>query len=111
MSNIPAGPTTAGLAFRVTLLGHEAEAYEGVYALLDAQYPVVHVFSADAQTHYLTIPLASALIEWQDPTALQPLPRLPAFGPGAFDRLGEHVQRMAEGMGRAFGPGFPPQTP
>lgn len=111
MSSVPASPTTAGQAFRVTIMGQEAEAYERVYVQLDAQFPVVHVFSTDAQTHYLTIPLASALIEWEDPAPLQPFPRLPAYGPGAFERFGEHAQRIAEGVGRAFGHGSPHQNP
>ena len=101
MSNDTApSPTTAGPAFRVTLMGAQhAEAYEGVYADLDAQHGVVHVFSSDRQVHYLTIPLGSALIEWQDPAMLQPQPRLPAFGPGAFHRIGEQMQQMFEGFG------------
>ncbi len=96
--------TTAGPAFRVTILGPEqSEAYEQVYARLDSAHQVVHVFSADGQTHYLSIPIGSALIEWKDAAALQPRPRIPPYGPGAFESLGEQMQRMMEGMGRAFG--------
>ena len=106
MNHTIASPTVSGTAFRVTILGPQpAEAYERVHAQLDAAHGVVHVFSADAQTHYLTIPIGSALIEWQDPSALGALPRVPPFGPGAFERMGEQVQRMVEGMGRTFGPG------
>ena len=93
--------TTSGPAYRVTVVGPQhTEAYEGVQALVDADRGVVHVFGADGATHYLTIPLTSALIEWHDPTPLQPQPRFPPYGTGAFERLGEHVQRMAEGIGR-----------
>ena len=45
-------PTTAGPVFRVSILGEQqTEAYEQVYAQLDSAHGVVHVFSADAQTH------------------------------------------------------------
>lgn len=99
-------PTTSGAAFRVTIIGpQQAEAYENVYAILDSEFGVVHVLSADRTIHYLTIPITSALVEWEDPAALGAQPRMPPFGPGAFQRLGEQVQRMAEGMGNAFGPG------
>jgi hypothetical protein len=95
--------TTSGPAFRVTILGKQHEAYAGVYAKLDAEHGVVHVLSRDAQTHYLSIPINLALIEWQDPAPLEPQPRIDPFSAAAFDRMGEHAQRMAEGMSRAFG--------
>ena len=102
--NPPASPTTSGPAFRVSILGPEqSEAYERVHVVLDERYGVVHVFGADGQTHFLTIPLSRALIEWHDPAALQPQPRIPPYGAGAFERLGVQVQRMAEGVSRAFG--------
>jgi hypothetical protein len=96
--------TTSGLAFRVSILGGQHEAYEGVYAKLDPEHGVVHVLSRDAQIHYLSIPINLALIEWQDPAPLEPQPRIAPFGAAAFDRMSEHAQRMAEGMSRAFGP-------
>lgn len=99
-------PITAGPAFRVTLLGEpQSEAYQGVFVQLDATHRVAHVFSADETIHYLTVPLDRALIEWTDPAPLEPQPRLPPYGPGAFERMGEQVQRMVEGMGRTMGPG------
>ena len=89
-------PTTSGPAYRVTLMGpQQAEAYEKVFAVLDAEHGVVHVLDAETTTHYLTIPIASVLIEWEDPAVLQPQPRMPPFGAAAFERLGEQVQRMA----------------
>ena len=55
-------PTTSGLAFRVTIMGpQQAEAYERVHAVVDSAHAVVHLFSHDGQTHYLTIPAGSAL--------------------------------------------------
>lgn len=99
-------PTTASVAFRFTLLGEpQSESYQGVFVQLDATYRVAHVFSADQKTHFLTVPIDRALIEWSDPASLEPQPRLPPYGPGAFDRMGEQVQRMVEGMGRIVGPG------
>jgi hypothetical protein len=99
MDTIPVSPTTAGPAFRVSLIGPQiSEAYEAVYAVLDARYPVVHVLSPDTRTHYLTIPLGSALIEWLDPRTLEPRPRIPPLGPGAFQRMQEGMQRMMEGV-------------
>lgn len=105
--NAPAvNPTQSGAAFRVSIIGPEqAEAYMNVHAALDAEHGVVHVYSSDAQTHYLTIPISSALIEWRDPSALQPQVRIPPFGPDAFEHLGEQMQRMAQGIGRGFGQG------
>src|SRR5687767_13420352 len=101
---LPVDPTRAGPAFRVTIIAPQhAEAYGNVYAVIDPDHAVVHVLSADGQTHYLTIPIHHALIEWRDPTSLEPQPRIPPFGAGAFERLGKEVQKMAEGMGRAFG--------
>jgi hypothetical protein len=97
-------PQIAGVAFRVTIIGpQQAEAYENVHAVLDDKRGVVHVFSADTHTHFLTIPLGSALIEWKDPTELNPRPRIPPFGPGAYGHFGEHIQRMA----KEFSGGFP----
>lgn len=97
-------PTTVGLAFRVSILGEQqTESYERVHVRMDPTLGVVHVFSADEQTHYLTIPATRALIEWSDPAALNPQLRLAPFGPGTFERMGEQVQRMVEGMGRTFG--------
>ena len=99
-------PTTAGPAFRVSILGEQqTESYERVYAQLDPAHGVVHVFSADGQTHYLTIPTARALVEWNDPAPLVAQMRIPPFGPGTFERMGEQVQRMVDGMGRTFGAG------
>jgi hypothetical protein len=63
----------------------------------------VHVLSADGQTHYLSIPQNKALIEWKDPLPLNPGLRVPSFQADAFQKLGEQVQRMTEGMGRVFG--------
>ena len=101
---LPVDPTRAGPAFRVTLIGPQhAEAYANVYALIDPDHAVVHVLSADGQTHFLSIPIQHALIEWRDPAPLDPQPRIPPFGSGAFERLGEEIQRMTRGMGRAFG--------
>ena len=98
-------PTTAGLAFRVTIMGpQQAEAYEHVYALLDDARGVVHLFGHDGRTHYLTIPAGSALIEWKDPTELRPRLRVPPFGPGAFDGFGEQIQNMMKGF-HGFEPG------
>ena len=95
--------TISGPAFRVTILGEQHEAYEGVYAKLDAEHGVVHVLSADAQTHYLSIPISLALIEWHDTAVLHPQLRIAPFGADAFQRMGEHAQGMAEGMSRTFG--------
>jgi hypothetical protein len=104
MNPIPAVPTTSGPAFRVTMIGQQnAEAYEGVYAIIDEKSRFVHVLSADGQTHYLSIPVTSALIEWKDPQPLEPGLRVPTFQTDAFQKLGEQVQRMTEGMGRVFG--------
>jgi len=92
-------PTTSGPAFRVTILGPQhAEAYEHVYAAIDEARGVVHVFSHDASTHYLSIPAGAALIEWRDPTELNPRVRMPPFGPGAFDGFGEQIQNMMKGF-------------
>jgi len=97
-------PTTSGPAYRVTLLApQQAEAYQGVYVRLDAQRGVVHLYSADGQTHYLTLPAGATLIEWLDPAVLEPRPRVPAFGARAWEQFGEQIQRMSEGVGRAFG--------
>ena len=99
-------PIHSGPAFRVSILGGEqVEAYPHVHAEIDADRRVVHVFSADRQTHYLTIPLERTLIEWTDPTVLQPHLRFPPIGPAGFEQLGEQMQRFVEGMGRGFGPG------
>jgi hypothetical protein len=104
MTPLAVTPTTAGVAFRVTIIGPEqAEAYENVHAVLDDGRGVVHVFSADASTHYLTIPMGSALIEWRDPSALNPRPRLPPYGAGAYESFGEHIQKMAREIGGSFG--------
>ena len=98
-------PTTSGLAFRVTIMGpQQAEAYERVHAVVDSAHAVVHLFSHDGQTHYLTIPAGSALIEWKDPTELRPRLRVPPFGPGAFDGFGEQIQNMMKGF-HGFEPG------
>jgi hypothetical protein len=106
MNDVAPRPTTSGPAFRVTFTGAEShEAYEDVYAHLDAEHGVVHVFAADRQTHFLTIPLASALIEWQDPSVLNPAPRFPAFGDASSSAMGDQMQQMIEQMGRAFGRG------
>jgi hypothetical protein len=96
--------TTSGPAFRVSILGEQHEAYERVYAKLDPEHGVVHVLSRDAQIHYLSIPINLALIEWQDPAPLEPQLRVAPIGTAAFERIGEHAQRMAERMSRAFGP-------
>lgn len=97
-------PNTAGLAFRVTIIGpQQAEAYENVHVILDDARGVVHLFGPDARTHFLTIPISSALIEWKDPTELNPRPRIPPFGPGAYGHFGEHLQQMAKDLGGGFG--------
>ena len=99
-------PTTSGPAFRVTVVAPQhAVAYEQVYAQLDAAHGVVHVLSADGRTHYLSVPIGCAVIEWQDAAALQPQPGIPAYAPGAFGRMGEQMQRMMDEMGGAFGQG------
>jgi hypothetical protein len=106
MSNPAVNPTTSGVAFRVSILGLEqVEAYANVYAALDPEHDVVHVFSSDRQTHYLTIPITRTLIEWKDPSGLQPQLRLPPLGAGAFEQLGEQMQRMMEGMAHGMGQG------
>jgi hypothetical protein len=92
-------PTMSGPAFRVTIMGpQQAEAYERVYAVIDDARGVVHLFSHDAKTHYLSIPAGAALIEWKDPTELRPRPRVPPYGPGAFDGFGEQIQNMMKGF-------------
>lgn len=101
---VPVSPRTSGRAFRVSILGSDqVECYTDVHVELDGANAVVHVFDADARLHYLTIPLSVALIEWQDSAVLQPEMRLPAFGAGAFQHLGEQVQRMVEGMTHGLG--------
>ena len=103
----PPVPTaiTSGPAFRVTIMGpQQAEAYERVFAVLDSEHGVVHLFGHDGQTHYLTIPASSTLIEWKDPTELRPRLRVPPFGPGAFDGFGEQIQNMMKGF-HGFEPG------
>jgi len=64
---------------------------------------VVHIFGPDAHTHHLTVPIGCTLIEWRDPSVLEPPPRLPPYGPGAFRQMGDELQRMTEEMGRTFG--------
>jgi hypothetical protein len=97
-------PTRSGRAYRVSILGPaQVEAYSDLHVTLDSQHGVVHVFSADAQTHYLTIPIAHALIEWKDPAELQPQLRVPPFGAGAFEQVGEQMQRMIAGMRHGLG--------
>ncbi len=97
---------TSGPAFRVIVLGpQQAMVYEGIHVQFDPAHPVVHVLSADQQTHYLSVPVASAIVEWQDASALEPKPFVPSFGDGAFDQVGEQMQRMMNDMGRAFGQG------
>ena len=97
-------PTTSGPAYRVTIVSAQhTEAYQDVHATIDGDRGVVHVFGPDGSTHYLTIPVGSALIEWLDPAPLHPQPRIPPYGAGAFEKLGEQVQRMAEGIGKGFG--------
>jgi hypothetical protein len=99
-------PRTSGRAYRVSLLGQEqVEAYPSVHVELDAEHSVVHLFSGDGATHYLTLPLARALIEWEDPAPLQPQLRLPPFGAGAFDQMGEQMQRMVQGIQHGMGMG------
>lgn len=105
MTDAAGAPQTAGPAYRVSILGPEqVEAYMNVHVVIDREHPVLHVFAADATTHYLTIPLSSALVEWKDPSALNPQLRMPGFGAGAFEQLGEQVQRMMEGMRHGLGP-------
>ncbi|HYW05986.1 MAG TPA: hypothetical protein VE913_03460 [Longimicrobium sp.] len=91
-------------AFRVTIPGQQyAEGYENVFAKIDPAHSAVHVFSTDGATHYLTIPINSALIEWHDPAALNPGPRMPPMGAGAFERIDAQLQQMTEGMRNHFG--------
>lgn len=105
MSNTGASPNRSGLAFRVSILGpQQVEAYSDVHVVIDPDHAAVHVFAADGATHYLTIPSGAALIEWKDPAALNPQMRLPAFGPGTFEQVGEQVQRMMEGMRHGLDP-------
>jgi hypothetical protein len=104
MNIAAADPTRSGPAFRISILGPEqVESYMNVHVSLDVDLPVVHVFSADGSTHYLTIPLASALIEWKDPSVLHPQMRLPPFGTESFEQMGEQVRRMMEGMKHGLG--------
>ena len=99
MSSPEPVPTTSGPAFRVTILGpQQAEAYEHVYATIDEARGVVHLFSHDGKTHYLSIPASAALVEWKDPTELRPRLRVAPFGPGAFDGFGEQIQNMMKGF-------------
>ncbi|HEX8432941.1 MAG TPA: hypothetical protein VF625_16765 [Longimicrobium sp.] len=99
-------PTLSGPAFRVTILGQQyAEGYENVFAKIDPAHSAVHVFSADGETHYLTIPLNCALIEWQDPASLNPGPRISPMGAGAFARIDAQLTEMTKGMRNAFGKG------
>jgi hypothetical protein len=96
--------TTSGVAARVTLLAPDlSEAYERVYVQLDSGAGLVHVLSEDAATHYLTIPIGQVLIEWRPRSELQPRPRVPAYGPGAFDQMGEQMQQMLDEMERSMG--------
>jgi|GEM_PF-5444802 hypothetical protein len=96
-------PTVSGPAFRVTILGQQyAEGFENVFAKIDAAHSAVHVFSADGETHYLTIPITAALIEWHDPAPLNSVPRLPAMGAGAFERMDAQLQQMTESMRNRF---------
>lgn len=97
---------TSGPAERVVVMGPQhAIAYQNVYAQMDAEHGVVHIFSADAQTHHLSVPLGCTMVEWQDAAALQPQPWIPTFGSGAFGAIGEQMERMLKDMGDAFGPG------
>jgi hypothetical protein len=100
----PAGqPTTDGLAFRVTILGSDTpESFLNVRAQLDKDHDVVHVFSADGQTHYMSIPTSRTLIEWKDASVLEPQIRMPTFGPNSFEQAGQQISRMMEGFGKAF---------
>lgn len=102
MSTETPGARDGGMAFRVTLMGHpQTEAYSRVRVELDRGLRAVHLFSEDGAVHYLTAPLESVLIEWTDPTPLEPQPRIPPFGHGALERMGEQMQRLAEGMTRS----------
>ena len=51
-------------------------------------------------THYLTLPLERRLIEWEEPSPLEPQLGMPPLGAGAFEQLGEQMQRMIHGMQR-----------
>jgi hypothetical protein len=98
--------TTSGAAERVVVMGpQQAVAYAQVYARLDADHGVIHILSADAQIHYLTVPIGCTLVEWQDASPLRPQPWIPAFASGAFGAMGEQMERMLKEMGDAFGPG------
>lgn len=102
---------SGGMAFRVTLMGHpQTEAYSRVRVELDRELRLVHLFSEDGAVHYLTAALETVLIEWTDPTPLEPQPRIPPFGHGALERMGEQMQRLAEGMTRSRTPA-PPAPP
>ena len=104
MSSESAIPLTEGVVFRVTLAhGDQLEAYPGAYVRLDAANGVVHIFSKDAQTHYLTIPLSRAIIEWRDPSALEPQPRTSPYGSTAFDAIERHMEKMTKAMSERFG--------
>lgn len=104
MTDSNVNPSTAGAAFRVSILGQEqTESYRDVHVAIDPENHVVHVFSADARTHYLTVPIASTLIEWRDPSPLGPQLRLPPFGAGAFEQIGEQMQEMLKGMRHGLG--------
>ena len=106
MNEPSATPRLSGRAFRVTLLISEpAEAYRDVRVQIDGQAGLVHVFSADGRTHYLSMPASSTLVEWEDPAALQPQIRVPPLGAGAFDQMGEQMQRMIQGMQHGMGMG------
>lgn len=94
---------TSGVAARVTLLAPDlAEAYERVYVQIDAAAGLVHVLSEDAGTHYLTLPVGQVLIEWRPRSELDPRPRMPAYGAGAFEGMGGQMQQMLDEMQRGM---------
>jgi hypothetical protein len=104
MSSEPVTPMTEGRVFRVTLThGDQFESYLGVYVRVDIGNGVVHIFSQDAQAHYLTIPLGHAIIEWQDPSALEPRPRTSPYGSKAFDAMEKQLETMTKAMSERFG--------
>ena len=104
MSSDSVTPMTEGRVFRVTLThGDQFESYLGVYVRVDIGNGLVHIFGQDAQAHYLTVSLGHAIIEWQDPSALEPQPRTSPYGSKAFDAMEKQLETMSKAMSERFG--------
>jgi hypothetical protein len=99
MSHRPLRPITSGRAFRISIIGpQQTEAYEDVFVSVDPTNGMAHVFDAERLHHFLSIPTVCALIEWRDPSALQPKIRVQPLAEGAFAKYGEQMQRMVKEM-------------